>query len=190
MFGFLKRKKTPPAPVDPLATFDRLIEDLERQAAEVRKSAATLLALKGELARGVTRYTARLGDIAGRCQTAHERGDAKGVGVLERDRVQTERLLESTRESLRRAERDAELLLSAAGDLGERVADLRIERESASARMAVGGVITDTLREQVERFDRVLALEAARDEVEKAHALADIYREEHGPAATPARAKE
>ncbi|MCY1044735.1 hypothetical protein OV208_25700 [Corallococcus sp. bb12-1] len=188
MFGFLKRKKTPPAAVDPLATFDRLIEDLERQAAEVRKSAATLLALKGELARGVTRYTARLGDISGRRQTAQERGDPKGVGVLERDRVQTERLLESTRESLRRAERDSELLLSAAGELGERVADLRIERESASARMAVGSVITDTLREQVERFDRVLALEAARDEVEKAHALADIYREEHGPA--PERAKE
>ncbi|CAM4056617.1 hypothetical protein G4177_36005 [Corallococcus sp. ZKHCc1 1396] len=189
MFGFLKRKKTPPASVDPLATFDRLIEDLERQAAEVRKSAATLLALKGELARGVTRYTARLGDIAGRRQTAQERGDAKGVGVLERDRVQTERLLESTRESLRRAERDSGLLLSAAGELGERVADLRIERESASARMAVGGVVTDALREQVERFDRVLALEAARDEVEKAHALADIYREEHGATAPPERVK-
>lgn len=189
MFGFLKRKKAPPAPVDPLATFDRLIEDLERQAAEVRKSAATLLALKGELSRSVTRYTARLGDIAGRRQTADDRGDAKGVGVLERDRVQTERLLESTRESLRRAERDAGLLLGAAGELGERVADLRIERESASARIAAGGIVTEALREQVERFDRVMALEAARDEVEKAHALADIYREEHQPAAAPERVK-
>ncbi|WP_375744112.1 hypothetical protein NR800_03965 [Corallococcus interemptor] len=189
MFGFLKRKKAPAAPVDPLATFDRLIEDLERQAAEVRKAAATLLALKGELSRAAARYTARLGDIAGRRQTAHDRGDAKGVGVLERDRVQTERLLESTRESLRRAERDSELLLGAAGELGERVADLRIERESASARMAAGGVVTEALREQVERFDRVMALEAARDEVEKAHALADIYREEQQPHAAPERVK-
>jgi phage shock protein A len=189
MFGFFKRKKAPPAPVDPLATFDRLIEDLERQSAEVRKSAATLLALKGELSRSVTRYTARLADIAHRRQTADDRGDAKGVGVMERDRVQTERLLESTRESLRRAEQDAGLLLEAAGDLGGRVADLRIERESASARIAAGGIVTEALREQVERFDRVMALEAARDEVEKAHALADIYRDEHQPQAPPERVK-
>ena len=38
------------------------------------------------------------------------------------------------------------------------------------------------LREQVERFEKVLAVDAARDEIERAHALADIYREERdGP---------
>jgi hypothetical protein len=37
----------------------------------------------------------------------------------------------------------------------------------------------------VERFEKVLAVDAARDEVERAHALADIYREERGEAVKP-----
>jgi hypothetical protein len=48
--------------------------------------------------------------------------------------------------------------------------------------LAVGGAISTALREQVERFDKLLAVDAARDEIERAHALADIYREERGEA--------
>jgi hypothetical protein len=36
------------------------------------------------------------------------------------------------------------------------------------------------MRERVDRIEKVLALDAARDEIERAHALADIYREERG----------
>jgi len=178
-FGLLKkRKKEPSRPVDPLAALDQLLENLERQAAEVRKSAATLLALKGDLSRAVERYTRRLDDIASRRVTAEGRGDTKAVAVLKRDREQAEGLLASTRESLERADSDAKLLLEAAGDLGDRVAELRRERESASARLTVGGIVTDAMRERVARFEQALVVDAARDEVERAHALADIYREE------------
>ncbi|XXF75285.1 hypothetical protein P2318_19660 [Myxococcaceae bacterium GXIMD 01537] len=179
LFGFW-RKKAEKKPADPLAAFDQLIEDLERQGAEIRKSAATLLALKGDLGRAVERYSRRLEELASRAAVAQERGDAKSATVLSRDRAQAEALLESSRESLARAEQDSQLLLEAASELSTRVVELRMERDSASARLRVGGLVSDALRERVERFEKVLAVDAARDEVERAHALADIYREERG----------
>jgi phage shock protein A len=187
LFDWLRKKtpKKPERPTDPLAAFDQLIEDLERQAAEVRKSAATLLALKGDLARSRERYVKRQEDISKRRAIADEQGDTKIALALERDRVQTESLLGTTREALNRAEQDSQLLLEAAADIGNRVAELRTERESASARLAVGGLVSTALREQVERFEKVLAVDAARDEIERAHALADIYREERGEAVKP-----
>lgn len=181
LFDWLRKKKTPKKaerPVDPLAAFDQLIEDLERQAAEIRKSAATLLAVRGDLSRNEGRYSKRLEEIARRRAVADEQGDGKIALALERDRAQTESFLSTTREALNRAEQDGKLLLEAAADIGNRVAELRTERESASARLTVGGLVSTALREQVERFEKVLAVDAARDEIERAHALADIYREE------------
>jgi phage shock protein A len=177
-FDWLRKKlrRTPEPVKDPLAAFDQLIEDLERQGAEVRKSAATLLALKGDLTRSEARYVKRLGELDQRRIQAH--GDATLTQALARDHSQASALLHTTRESLTRAEQDAHLLLEAASDVGRRVAELRAERESASARLAVGGLMSSALREQVDRFEKVLAVDAARDEVERAHALANIYREE------------
>jgi phage shock protein A len=173
-FRFWRRKKEKKAPADPLAAFDQLIEDLERQGAEVRKSAATLLALKGELARSVDRYTRRVADISERHKVAESRGDTKAMQVLHRDRTQTEALLKSTQDSLERVE--------AATEVGARVQELRTERESASARLVAGTLVSGTMREQVERIEKVLAVDAARDEIERAHQLAEIYREERGAA--------
>jgi len=186
-FDWLRKKtsKKPAGGVDPLAAFDQLIEDLERQGAEVRKSAATLLALKGELSRSQERYARRLEELARRKAVADTQGDAKISQTLGRDRVQAESLLNTTRESLLRAEQDSQLLLEAAADLGNRVAELRTERESASARLAVGGLVSSALRERVERFEKVLAVDAARDEIERAHALAEIYREEREESGKP-----
>ncbi len=182
LFDWLRKKQKPQQkpgkPVDPLAAFDQLIEDLERQGAEVRKSAATLLALKGDLTRSEERYVQRLAELDRRRTQAESQGEAKIAGVLERDRLQAEQLLASTRESLAKAESDSQLLLEAAADIGGQVAELRTERESASARLAVGSLVSEALRERVERFEKVLAVDAARDAVERAHALADIYREE------------
>ncbi len=178
-FGlFGKRKKQPSRPADPLAAFDQLIEDLDRQAAEVRKSAATLLALKADLSRAEERYTRRLAELTERRATAKERQDAHAVRVLEKDLAQAEEWLATTRDSLERAEADGRLLLEAAGELGDRVAELRRERASASARLTVGGLVSEALRERVARFEQALVVDAARDEVERAHALADIYRED------------
>lgn len=181
LFDWLRRKKTPRKPehsADPLAAFDQLIEDMERQGAEVRKSAATLLALRGDLTRSEERYVKRLAELEQRRALAASKGDMQVAKALERDLSQTESLLHTTRESLTRAAQDSKLLLEAASELGDRVAELRVERESASARLAVGGLMSSALREQVERFEKVLAVDAARDEIERAHALADIYREE------------
>jgi phage shock protein A len=178
LFDWWRRKQKPAKPSDPLAAFDQLIEDLERQGAEIRKSAATLLALRGDVSRSEERYLKRLEELSHRASVARAREDAKVLAVLERDRSQAESLLRSTREALARADADARLLLEAAAELGERVAELRVERESASARLAVGGLVSQALRERVERFEKVLAVDAARDEIERAHALADIYREE------------
>jgi phage shock protein A len=185
LFDWLRKKKPEKKPLDPLAAFDQLIEDLERQGAELRKSAATLLALKGDLSRSEDRYGKRLEDIAKRRAVADEQGATQIALTLEHDCAQTESLLRTTRESLNRAEQDSKLLLEAAADVGNRVAELRTERESASARLAVEGLVTTALREQVERFEKVLAVDAARDEIERAHALAEIYREERGEAAKP-----
>jgi phage shock protein A len=181
LFGLFRRKdKKKKKPEDPLAAFDQLIEDLERQAAEVRKSAATLLALKGELSRSVERYSRRLLELDERSVVADSRGDSKISSVFRKDREQTEVLLKSTREALERAEGDARLLLEAANDVGARVLELRTERQSASARLVAGGLVTGVMRERADRIEKVLALDAARDEIERAHALADIYREERG----------
>jgi phage shock protein A len=179
-FWFWRKKKEPKKPLDPLAAFDQLIEDLERQGAEVRKSAATLLALKGELTRSVERYTRRLADITERLEVASSRGDTKATQVLQRDKEQTAALLKSTRDSLERVEPDARLLLEAANEVGSRVQELRTERQSASARLVAGTLVSGTMREQVERIEKVLAVDAARDEIERAHQLAEIYREERG----------
>lgn len=178
IFDFFRKKKKAQKPADPLAAFDQLIEDLERQGAEVRKSAATLLALKGELTRSVDRYTRRMTELSERHAVAESRSDIKAMQVLHRDQQQTEALLKSTREALERAEKDAQLLLEAAHDVGARVTELRTERQSASARLVAGGLVSGAMREQVERIEKVLAVDAARDEIERAHQLAEIYREE------------
>ncbi len=177
IFGFGKKKKKQPA-ADPLAAYDGLIEDLERQGAEIRKSAATLLSLKGQLGRDLERYERRHRDVKERLEVADRKHDGRAQRTLERDRQEIERLLESTRRSLAAAEEDAKLLLDAAAELTDRIAELKAERNSAHARLSVDRAVSAALRERYEKFERVLALDEARDEVERARALADIYRED------------
>ncbi len=180
VFGlFRKRDKKQPAEAkDPLAAFDGVIAAFERQAAEVRKSAATLLALRGELTRDLERYRRRVADTRDRAVKAAERADHKAHATLERDVAEAQRLLEQTEGALARVEGDAQLLAGAAEELRAKVTELKEERQSARARLKAGLVVSDAMKAQVQQFDRVLALDAARDEVERAHALAELYREE------------
>lgn len=179
--GFLWKKKAPPRkPEDPLAVYDGVIEALERQAGEVRKSAATLLALKGELGRDLARYQRRLEQLAERLVEARKGGDARAEATLEQDEREAERHLAQTRDALSTAEADATLLKATAEDLKRQVEELKDERLSARARLKAGGLVTDAMRAQVAEVERVLKLDAARDEVEKAHALAELYREDAG----------
>jgi phage shock protein A len=177
-FSLFRRKKKPQPPADPIAAYDGYIEDLERQGSEVRRSAATLLALRSELSRSAERYRTQLGQLEQRLGVAGERRDARAAEVLERDRLQARKQLASTEEALTRAETDGQLLVEAAKEITDQLTELKAERTHARARLAAGLVVTDAMRERAERIGKVLALEAARDEVERAHQLAEIYREE------------
>jgi phage shock protein A len=177
-FGFWRRKKAAAKPVDPIAAYDGLVEDLQRQGSEVRRSAATLLALRGDLERDRDRNAKRAEDARVRCAEAAEKGDARAERVLRRDHEQSLKKVQAAEEALAEAEADAELLLEAAREIADQVAELEAERDSARARFKAGQVVTEVLRERAHKFSQVLALDAARDEVERAHQLAQIYREE------------
>ena len=178
VFGFFKKKAAPPAPADPLAVFDAVIGSLEKQGAEVRKSAATLLALRAELTRDEQKYLDRA--AATEAKLSRAEGEPKVETTLRRDLAEAKRLCERTREALAQAETNAALLMSAAEDSSGQLAELKEERQSARARLSAGVMVSDALKAQVASFDRVMKLDRARDEVEKAHALAELYREDAG----------
>lgn len=181
MFGFFKKKKVTPR--DPLAAFDGVIESLERQGREVRRSAATLLALRKELEREGAGHAARQQDLQERLARAG--GDDRAERTLRADLVELERSIDQTKTALARAEGDAALLLQTAETLGRKIAELKGERQSARARLSTGLVVSQALQARVDEFDRVLALDAARDEVERAHALAEVCREDARDKAQP-----
>lgn len=178
MFGLFKKKSKAQKAVDPLAVFDTVIASLDRQGAEVRKSAATLLALRAELARDEAKYEQRVLTIKEKLDRAL--GEPKIEKTLERDQQQAQQLLQTTREAHAQAETNAQLLMEAAEELSRQLAELQEERQSARARLSAGVMVSEALKAQVANFDRVLKLDRARDEVEKAHALAELYREDVG----------
>jgi hypothetical protein len=177
MFGFLRKKK-PPAKKDegPLEAFDQMIATLERQGSEVRKSAATLLALRGELTRERGKLERRLEGLAERRLRAE--GDATVERALARDEDEARRALQRSGEALAQAERDAKLLMDTAEELGRELAELKEERLTARTRLSAGLMVSDALKAKVASFDKVMKLDAARDEVERAHALAEVYRDD------------
>ncbi len=178
MFGLFKKKSAVAKSTDPLGVFDAVITSLDRQGAEVRKSAATLLALRSELARDETKYATRATTTKGKLDRAL--GDPKIEKTLRRDLAEAQQLLERTKEAHAQAEANAQLLMEAAEDLSRQLAELQEERQSARARLSAGVMVSDALKTQVANFDRVMKLDRARDEVEKAHALAELYREDAG----------
>lgn len=179
MFEFLKSKKKPAPVGDPLAVFDGVLESLERQGVEVRRAAATLLALRGELTRDLSKYEARIVELDRRLLEASGSVTAeRALKTLGRDRDEAQRLLGKTGEALAIAQTNATLLLETAEGLTRQVAELREERVSARARLSAGLVVSAALQTKVAEFDRFLKLDAARDEIERAHALAELCRED------------
>jgi phage shock protein A len=175
---FWKRKKSPPA--DPLQVFDEAVDAFHARGVEVRKAAATLLALRADLSRQLERLNSQLGGLQERRQRAQAAADAPALQALEQDQSHTRRLIDAAQEGLARAEVDGNLLTQAARELRQQEEQLRAERTAAEARLRAGNA-----RVQVGELIAPLAwtyavkLEAARDELEKAHALAEIYRESH-----------
>jgi phage shock protein A len=174
VFGWLKRKKRK----DPLRAFDALLEELIRQGSTLRKGAATLLALKSALSHQLQECSARARDCEVRAAQARREGDQHGATVLTADARASLAKAETHRAALERTTADAELLLEAARRVTAKVSELEAERASAALTLAASEAVTAALREQVERFEQVLALEEARDELARAHALAELYRED------------
>jgi phage shock protein A len=172
------RRRRGRAEVDPLGTYDRVIEALETEAASVRRSAATLLALQAELRRGAERSARQRQVLQERAREAELQEETRVADVLRQDLVRHDEDAASAGEALQRTEADAQLLVAAAHELEERLRALRAEREDAALRLRAGALVAQAVRLQAERFERRVALEAARDEVERAHALAQLYREE------------
>jgi chromosome segregation ATPase len=176
MFGFLRRK-SPQPPKDPLALYDEALESLDREGAQIRRSAATLFAARAELARSVERYRSQLRQIDERASTAEKAAKA----TLGRDADHARRMLASAEETLAKTEANASALEEAGRELMDRLSSLKAERATAQAQLAAGVALETAFRPTAERTRRMLALDHARDEVERAHALAEIYREERGP---------
>ncbi len=180
MWPWSRKKKSSEGetPRDPLVAYDAAIEDMERHAGAVRRSAATLLALKGELTRDLRRCAEEEAALETRTRLATARGDRSVLRTLESDRLDVRRVAIETEAALTSADEDAALLLETAGELARQLAELEAERRSAKARVSVGKVVSEALQARDQKVEQVLALDQARDEVERAHALAQIYREE------------
>jgi phage shock protein A len=178
VFGWLSRKRRGATSGDPIAAFDEVIQSLERQGVEVRKSAATLIALRSDLRRDRQKYAVRMTEIGARLATAARDGDEVAERALERDRDQTTRLLAQTEQALADADRNSRELLEAADGLGRQAADLKAERQSARARLSSSVEVSEALKARSMEFERLMRLDEARDEIERAQALADLYRED------------
>jgi phage shock protein A len=177
LFDWWRKRRARTAP-DPLGTYDRVLGELEQEGARVRRAAAALLALQRELRRSAERAAAHARELEARLDAAQRRGEEATAEVLRTDGVRSEEEGRAARAALARVDADAQVLVAAARSLEERVGVLRREREEAALRLRAGVLVQEALRLQGERFAHRVALEAARDEVERAHALAELYREE------------
>ncbi|HYX89934.1 MAG TPA: hypothetical protein VE782_00110 [Myxococcaceae bacterium] len=165
-------------PADPLVAYDALLEDLQRQSAAIREAAATLLAARAHLEREIERRHASAREMSSRAGSAASAGDRTSERVLRRDAEIAQDEVKSLEESLARTTIDAEELMGQAAELADRIRELRRERQLAVSSLNASTALAAALRARVDRIDHVLAVDRARDEVERAHALAQIYREE------------
>jgi hypothetical protein len=174
---FWRRRESERA-ASPIDAFDQVLEELERQAGEARKAAATLLALGSELKRTLERYRAQREVLIERRLSAQAMHDHGALSVIERDLTGTAERMAATEASLARAEGDGQVLLAAAKEIAEELWNVKGERESAAARFAVDSLVVQALKARLRRFTEAIALDAARDELERAHALAAVWRED------------
>ena len=177
LLDWWRRRRARAAP-DPLTAYDQVLGALEQEGARVRRGAAALLALQGELRRSAERAAAQARELEARADDAQRRGDERAAAVLRADRTRSQEEGRAAQAGLARVEADAEVLVAVARSVDERAGALRREREEAALRLRAGALVQDALQLQGERFEHRVALEAARDEVERAHALAELYREE------------
>ena len=176
-FGWFRRRP-PPAP-DPIAAYDDLVSDLAGEAAELRRAAATLLTVRSRLGRELPGMEQVARTLRDRADRARGGGDLRTAEVLEGDSNREDRRAEGLRAELARTETDVAQLEQAARRVAGQVDRLRSERDLAVARLAAGTALAaEAQRSRADRIRRLVAVDAARDEIERAHALAEVWRED------------
>lgn len=172
-------RRRPVAPPDPIAAYDDLVSDLSSEAAELRRAAATLLTVRARLGRelsGLEQVTRTLRERADRARAG---GDLRAAEVLAADVLREDGRASALREELARTGADVEQLEEAARHVAAQIDRLRSERELAAARLTAGTALaSEAMRSRAGRVRRLVAVDAARDEVERAHALAEVWRED------------
>ena len=172
------RRRPAPAP-DPIAAYDDLVSDLSAEAAELRRAAATLLTVRARLGRELAAIEEVGRTLRDRADRARAAADRRSQDVLGADVEREERRATALREELARTESDVEQLEEAARRVAGQVDQLRSERDLAAARFTAGTALaSEALRSRADRVRRLVAVDAARDEVERAHALAEVWRED------------
>jgi phage shock protein A len=172
------RRRPAPAP-DPLAAYDDLVSDLAGEAAELRRAAATLLTARSRFGRELSGMEQVARTLRDRADRARAGGDGRTAEVLDADAHREDHRAEGLREELARTETDVAQLEEAARRAVEQVDRLRSERDLAAARLTAGTALAaEAQRSRADRIRRLVAVDAARDEIERAHALAEVWRED------------
>lgn len=175
LFDFLRRKKQPE---DPLAAYEARIDALAERAQLLRKSAATLLAVRRDLDRKLAALEAAERELKARQDQALRAGDPEVVRVLKEDLQRLGRDRDPVLEQREKVARDAADLSEAVQHVEAESETLQRERDGARVALAAGQAVLGARPALVDDVGAQLRLEQARDEVEKAHALAEIYRED------------
>jgi phage shock protein A len=171
-------RKKPPETVDPVKAFEQRIDALCNRASALRKSAATLLTVRRDLDRKLETLGKQIAVAQTNGERAEQSGDSQAAMVLKNDQERFGKEKEHLSDQRAKVIEDAQALTNAVRTIESEVDELKRERDSARVQLATKDVLVRAKPAMEERVDELIKIDRARDEVERAHALAEIYRED------------
>ncbi len=181
LIAWIRRRfaRAPKTRRDPLlAAFDQRITELDGRASELRRSAATLLATRGELERGQAAAEMRARQCRVRADEAQKAAEAQARAVSLADAEAADTEARGFAEQMAKVDEDAQAIAETTRKLEGELASLKQERAATEARLTAAAAVAGASRALAEKADQLTALDEARDGVEQAKALADVYRED------------
>jgi len=179
LMGWIRERFAKPkvAGDDPVKAYDRRLDTLTARAAELRRSAATLLAARGEIDRALK--AAQAAEEQARTRLAQALGRPAVAKVLESDLKLAQDRQKPLADERERIDAEAKNLAETVSKVEAEAESLRREREAVMARLAASRSVAEASSKVLsDSFSEMTALEKAREEVERAHALADLARED------------
>ncbi len=174
----LRKAARAPVRQAPLQAYDHAIDALEHRGAGLRRTAASMLALRGALSRTLASQRREVGLLASRLSAVRRVAAPALVATLERDLGALEQEVARTASQLSRTHEEAESLLAGAAELQRQLEVLRGEREEASLILHSGQQLGQLRpHEALLQVEQLLALDAARDEVARLEALIEVSRD-------------